>query len=231
MWTAHPSSPGWPFLSWLRGNLLLPTASGIRPFTQMLCAPYVQALWGQGPGWRGPASLPVLVVFIGSKTSHASWLLCLLIPSRYQLHLDDAITRMSISYPFVPIWDLPPDTLFLPPPSSIYFNRPLPRTCCVRHPSANRELLRYLWWPLLVCQTNPTWLTAPWSSSRPLCLALGKPSPDVCWLAAAPDPISVSHSPAKLSTGCCWIYCTVRLAQRHCSCNSTRKTSLPPSKS
>lgn len=64
--------PRWPFLSWLRGNLLLPAASGIRPFTQMLCAPYVQALWGQGPGWRGTASLPVLVVFINSKTSRAS---------------------------------------------------------------------------------------------------------------------------------------------------------------
>lgn len=67
-----PPAQDGPCLSWLRGNLLVPTASGIRSFTQMLCAPYVQALWGQGPGWRETASLPVPIVFIGSETSHAS---------------------------------------------------------------------------------------------------------------------------------------------------------------
>ena len=93
-------------------DLLLPTDLGIRSFTKKLYTCYVQTLWDGGPGERETASLLVLIVFNDSKTSHVSSIFCLLIPSRYQRHLDYAIARMSTSYPFVLVWDLPPDTFF-----------------------------------------------------------------------------------------------------------------------
>lgn len=115
----------------------------------------------QGPSQRETAFLLVLIVFIDSKTSHVYWTLCLLILSRYQLHLHYAIMRMSILYLFIAVWDLPPDTLLLTPSSSFYFNKHLPRACCVCHPSVNRNLLRYHWWCLTVCKKNHTWLIKP----------------------------------------------------------------------
>lgn len=83
------------------------------------------------------ASLHGLIAFIDSEIS-----ICLdSLVSRYQLHLAYVITRMSILYPCVPVWDLPPFIFFLPPSSSVLFYKHLPSACCVLHSSENRDQL------------------------------------------------------------------------------------------
>lgn len=118
---------------------------------------------------------------------------------------------------------------FLPSSSSIYFTRRLPRACCVHHPSANRDWLRYLWWLLIVCKTNHTWLIRPcdlghgawhWVAFTWCSLIACCPWPYPCL------PFS-DHMVYWLLLNLLHIF----ISQCHCSCNSAKKASLHSFKS